>query len=108
AEIAEGNAGSRTLRFAITLDAASASAVQFEVATVDGSARAGSDFVAARRTLALAAGETSATFDVDVLGDEDVESDETFSVELSAIVGAIAERGRATGTIRNDDEAPLL
>ncbi len=108
ASTAEGNDGLVTLSFTITLSAPNTDTVQFDVATVDGTARAGSDYLAAAATLSLAAGETTAMFDVEVIGDTDVESDETFTVELTNIVGAIADRARATGTIENDDQAPLL
>jgi methionine-rich copper-binding protein CopC len=54
-------------------------------------------------TLAFAAGETSKQFTVQVNGDTTVESDETFTVELSNASGATIGDGSGLGTIGNDD-----
>ena len=53
-------------------------------ATANGTATAGSDYVAASGTLTFAAGETSKTLTRPVLGDTDLEPDETFAVTLCA------------------------
>ena len=53
--------------------------------------------------LSFAAGETSKTITVAVLGDGNVEPDELFVVNLSNPVGAAISDGRGEGLIRNDD-----
>ena len=54
--------------------------------------------------MTIAAGETSGTMVVAVLGDAVVEPDETFTVTLSNPVGAtLGTPATATGTITNDD-----
>ncbi|GBU17798.1 MULTISPECIES: ExeM/NucH family extracellular endonuclease [Methylobacterium] len=105
ASITEGNTGTKALTFTITLsDPAPAGGVTFDIATSDGTATAGSDYVA--RTLTgqtIAAGQTSATFSVDVIGDTVFEAAETFTVTVTNLTGATLADGQATGTILNDD-----
>jgi hypothetical protein len=77
-------------------------------ATADASATAGSDYLAATGTVTFAAGQTSATITVLVLGDTLHEPDETFTVVLSSPVGLTIGTGTATVTITNDDAAPVM
>jgi hypothetical protein len=78
--------------------------VDVDYATSDGTATAGSDYSAKSGTLVFAAGETSKQIDVTVNGDIQVESDETFTVTLSAPFNAdLGTSFVATGTITNDD-----
>src|SRR6266850_489864 len=57
--------------------------------------------------LTFAAGTTSQTIAVAIVGDTAVEADETFTVTLSSPANATIARAQATGTITNDDAAPL-
>ncbi|MGY4892098.1 UNVERIFIED_CONTAM: nuclease [Xanthomonas axonopodis] len=102
---AEGNAGTRSLVFTLSLSQpAGAGGVSFTAATVDGTATAGSDYVALpATTLRIAAGERSATISVDVLGDTTPEPDESFRLQISGLTGALPATLSATGTILNDD-----
>jgi chitinase len=103
----EGNSGSGTLTFVVSLTQASASDVAVDYATTDGSATAGSDYTAASGTIVLSAGETSATVDVTFAGDVIFEPSETFTVDLSNLTGtATLDVDSATGTITNDDKGP--
>ena len=72
-------------------------------ATVDGTARAGSDYVAAEGTLTFPPGTTRQTIDVATRQEEIVESEEGFAVELSDPTGAGLEDDAGTGTITDDD-----
>jgi uncharacterized protein YhjY with autotransporter beta-barrel domain len=99
----EGNLGTRTLAFQIALDAPSGQTVQVSVATANGSATAGSDYVALAGSFAFQPGETSKTFPVTVNADTLPEPDESFTVTLSGAVNATIGTGSATGTITNDD-----
>jgi len=105
AAIEEGDATGSTLRFTLTLSApAPAGGVTFDLATADGTALAGSDYVATSANgLAIAAGERTATFDVALTGDTTTEPDETFLVRITNVTGADIGDAEATGTIRNDD-----
>jgi hypothetical protein len=105
AAVAEGNAGTTPMSFALSLSAAQPAAVSVDVATSNGSASAGSDYAAASSTVSIPAGATSASFVVQVSGDTSVEGDEQFSVALSNPAGATIADGQATGTIVNDDVA---
>ena len=76
-------------------------------ATVAGTATAGTDFLAGSGTVTIAAGATSATISVTVLGDARWEPNEGFSVVLSAPVGATIADGTGDVTITNDDPLEL-
>jgi hypothetical protein len=103
ASAAEGDSGTTSLSFSVTLSGPSKKTVSVAFATADGSAAAGSDYAAASGTIAIAPGETSKTVGITVSGDIDVESDETFTVALSNPVNATIADGSATGTIQNED-----
>ena len=101
--VVEGNAGSRTIVFAVTLSTASTSPVSVHYATASGTATAGSDFTAASGTLTIPAGATSRFVAVAVQGDTTFETSETLSVTLSAATSATLVRPTGVGTIINDD-----
>lgn len=101
--LAEGNTGTTNMSFTVTLSKTSTSPITVKYATSNGTATAGSDYVAASGTITFAAGQTSKTVTVGVVGDTVVESNETLTVTLSNPSGATISRGAATGTIANDD-----
>jgi serine protease len=108
ATVYEGNAGTKVLTFTATLSGTSTSAVSFDIATADGTATAGSDYVAKTSTAqSIPAGQLSKTFSVTLNGDQVVEPNETFTVNLTNVVGANLVDGQAVGTITNDD-GPVL
>jgi chitinase len=92
--------------FAVTLSKPSTSPVTVHFATSNGTATAGSDYVAKTGTLTFAAGETTKTISVAAIGDSVAETNEGFTVALSNPTGATIARGTATGTITNDDVVP--
>src|SRR5262249_45063747 len=106
--IAEGNSGTQSLAFPVTLAAASPYTVTVSYATADGTANAGTDYVAANGSLTFAPGETSKTVTVTINGDTAVEPDETFTLTLSSPVHATLTKATATGTIQNDDKQKPL
>ena len=103
ASVAEGNAGKTNLSFTIKLSQAATGPVTVKYATADGTATAGSDYVAKSGTLTFAAGETTKVVNVRVIGDTAIESNETLTLGLSSPSGATISHGTATGTIVNDD-----
>ena len=108
ATIAEGNAGETTLRFPITLSRPMSAPVSFNIAAVPVGAAAGVDYVPRSKVgMLLDAGRTTAVFEVNVVGDAQVEPDETFLVQISSLSGALGGDLMATGTISNDDVAAL-
>jgi uncharacterized protein YhjY with autotransporter beta-barrel domain len=103
--ILEGNIGIRTLNFTVTLDAPSGQTVSVNVATANGTATAGSDYVGASGSFAFQPGETSKTFAVTVNSDAVPEATESFTAVLSGAVNASIGTGTGNGTIINDDVA---
>ncbi len=94
--------------FTVRLSAPSGAAVSVSYATVAGTATADSDYTAASGMLRFEPGETAQTIAVATLDDGTPESEETFTVELSAPSGATIADGTGVGTITDDDEAPTL
>lgn len=104
---AEGNAGVSAYTFTVTLSSASTSPITVKYATANGTALAPSDYTAASGTLTFAAGQTSKTVTINVVGNTAVEQNETFVVNLNTAVGATIADGQGVATIINDD-GPLL
>ena len=105
ATVTEGNNGTSSLAFTVTLSAAASGPVTVDYATSNGSAKAGQDYTAQTGTLTFAAGETSKVINVQVTGDTAIEANETLKLTLSAPTGATITDGGAIGTIVNDDSA---
>ena len=69
----------------------------------DAAALPGDDYIETTGTLQIAAGETTATISVPIIGDSADELDETFLLELSAPSGLELRDSAAVGTITDDD-----
>src|SRR5262249_40282268 len=94
--------------FTVSLSSPSSSTITVTYQTQDGTATAGSDYTTATGTLTFAPGQTSKTVAVQVLGDTVFEPNETFKVVLTGTTGgALLGTDTGTGTIVNDDAAPL-
>lgn len=102
---AEGDSGTTPFFFTVSLNQpAGPEGVTVDYATADGTATvADGDYVARSGALVFAEGQRELTLHVDVVGDERVEPDETFHVDLDNAVGALLAKARGTGTIVNDD-----
>ncbi len=110
ADKAEGNAGTTTFTFTVTRsgDVSGTSSVNWGYNTnVSGSVTGAADFqggvTPAGGTLNFAAGQTSQTITVQVVGDTTWENDERFVIALSNPVNAILTSATAIATIRNDE-----
>jgi chitinase len=101
--VKEGNSGTRTATFVVTLSAKSGRAVSVSYATRDGTASAGLDYTPATGSLTFAPGETAKCVPVPILGDKTREANEKFYVDLSSPTNATLSRATAAGTILNDD-----
>jgi len=101
--IAEGHNGTTAANITVTLTPASPVDVTVNYATADGSATAGSDYIAAAGTLTFPAGTTTQTISVMVNGDTTIEPSETFFVNLSDATNAVIAGGQGLATIVNDD-----
>ncbi|WP_434222460.1 Calx-beta domain-containing protein [Limnospira platensis CENA597] len=104
-QIMEGNRGRSFAEFKVTLDSPSNQIVRVNYATADGTATvADRDYERTRGELIFPRGQTERVIRVPVIGDTKVEPDETFQVILSDPQNAELERGKATGTILDDDD----
>ena len=102
----EGNSGTTTFTFTVSLNTPAAGGVTFNIATANGTATAGSDYTAKSLTgQTIPEGSSSYTFDVLVNGDTTAETNETFFVNVSNVTGATVADGQGLGTITNDDTA---
>ena len=106
--VPEGNAGLTTASFAVSLSVPSEQTISVPYVTADGSALDPSDYRATSGTLTIGPGQSTARVDVPVAGDTVDEDDQTFVVRLGAPVAGSVTDGEATGTIVDDDAAPVV
>jgi len=104
AETAEGDAGTVTLTFQLTLSARNYEDVSVDYVTTDVSATAGDDYTAASGTAVIPAGQLEASVDVSIIPDGTEEPAETLELTLSNVSsGAALGTATAVGRILNDD-----
>ena len=107
ASAAEGE----SITFTVTLNpaAGAASTVAWATSVATGDTAAQADFTAGNGTLNFGVGDTSKTITVATVEDTASEADETFTVTLSSASSgtALPSDATATGTITDDDQAPL-
>ncbi|MFD2185046.1 ExeM/NucH family extracellular endonuclease, partial [Rhodoplanes azumiensis] len=107
--VLEGDSGTKVMTFTVTRsDTSTAFSVNY--ATANGTATAGSDYVAQNGTLTFAAGgPATQQVSITIYGDTINEGNETFTVALSNVVNTTGTTaigtGTGTGTIVNDDVA---
>ena len=115
--VQEGHSGTTTLNFTARLTdpngrtKASSKTItaHYEVLSEAGdTATAGQDYTATSGTISFAPGETSGTIGVNVLGDTEVEGDETLTVRWTSWENVWLVSYTHTGTIANDDSAPPI
>ena len=100
----EGDSGTSVMNFGFGLSApAGAGGVTIQYATADGTATAGSDYVAATGTATIPQGATSTTVAITINGDTVAEPNETFFVNITGVTGAVVSDGQGLGTIQNDE-----
>ncbi len=106
----EGDAGTTNFTFTVSLSAPSGpGGVTFDIATANGTATAGSDYVANTFTAqTIPAGSSTYTFTVQANGDALNEPSETFFVNVTNVVNAVVVDIQGVGTIVNDDPLPSL
>jgi hypothetical protein len=103
ASVTEGNTGTASATFTVTLSRATNVDVTVHYATADVTATAGSDYTAASGTVTIPAGQTSATVTVAVKGDRLGEANEAFAVNLTAATGATIGDGQGIVTIFDNE-----
>lgn len=106
--VTEGDTGTTSMIFTVSLSNAHTGTVRVDYETVAGTATAGEDFTSTSGELVFAAGETSKTVSVPILGDVSDEDAETFTLLLARVQGATFADSRGTGTIVDNDGTPIL
>jgi len=99
----EGDSGTQTMNFTVTLSAASNLTVTTQFASTDATATSPADYAATSGTVTFNPGETTKTIPVTIVSDVNFETDETFSINLSTPVNATISKAVGVGTIKNDD-----
>ena len=117
ASVQEGDSGTTTMTFTARLTDANGQTqastktitAHYEVLSESGdTATAGQDYTATSGQITFAPGETSKTIDVSVMGDTEVEGDETLTVKWTGWENVWLVSYTHTGTITNDDRAPAI
>lgn len=94
----------QTIQVQFELSASSTSNVVISYSTKNGSATAGSDYVAvANGSIIIAPGSTSAAVPIEIMGDKFNEPDETFEVIITSGLNSNLVKPKAVITIKNDD-----
>lgn len=105
ASVVEGNSGQTSCTFTVRLSVPALSPIVVQYATSDGTATAGSDYESATGSLTFGPGQISKTVTVDVIGDTDVEDNETFRLNVSATGSGATSSGTGSASIQDDDTA---
>lgn len=104
----EGDAGTTSFAFSVTLSNPTYQTVTVNAASADGTAAAPGDYTSLSGPLTFTAGQTAKSVSVSVNGDMTDEFDEAFTVHLSSPSNASLADGIGVGTIQNDDAVPTL
>jgi alpha-tubulin suppressor-like RCC1 family protein len=104
--VVEGNAGTRNLGFTVSRLGNLADPGSVDYSTANGTALAGSDYIAKSGTLNFLAGEASKTVNVLVNGDAVQEPHETLTLPLANPIGGTILAITGAAIITNDDGAP--
>src|SRR5215216_6081125 len=103
AVVVEGNSGTTQATFVVALSGPSSQSVSFSFATSNGTATAGSDYIATSGALTFAVGEVEKPVVVLVNGDTVDEQQETFFLDISNVQNATVNSNRGNGFIVDDD-----
>ncbi|MGE3270839.1 MAG: Calx-beta domain-containing protein, partial [Chloroflexota bacterium] len=105
AQVTEGTGATVSMAFAVTVSPASTQTITVNWSLQEGTAKIPFDVASAFGTLTFTPGETSKPITVDIIGDSQVEGDETFTVRLNQVSNAVIGNQTGTGTILDDDIA---
>ena len=104
ATVTEGDSGTVTAVFTVTLSAASEKTITINYSSADGSAVAGEDYTAVSGTLAFSpGGPLSQPINVLVNGDTKAEQTEQFFINLTGSSNVTLGNSQGVGTILDDD-----
>ena len=109
ASLAEGNSGTSTLEFDVTVSYSTAQSITIQYQTGDDTAtNADNDYEPVSSSITIPAGQTHKTISIVVNGDTKFEDNETFFVNLNSTTNGTIVDAQATGTITNDDAGPAI
>src|SRR4029078_10477444 len=97
--VTEGNAGTKAATFTLTLSAPSVEPIAIRAITTPGTATASTDYNSINLAVIFQPGIVTRRFDVEIIGDTNLESNETFVVNLSDPFGTTIADGQGVGTI---------
>jgi hypothetical protein len=106
--VTEGNSGTKAATFTLTLSGPSVEAIAVRAVTTPETATASTDYNSINLVVTFQPGTVTRTFDVGIIGDTNLESNETFFVNLSDAFGTTIADGEGAGTILDDDTQLLL
>jgi len=101
--VTEGNAGTKAATFTLTLSGSSVEPIAIRAITTPGTANGSIDYNSINLVVTFSPGTVTRTFDVGIIGDTNLESNETFSVNLSDPFGTTIADSAGVGTILDDD-----
>lgn len=108
ASVTEGNSTTKAATFTLTLSGPSVEAIAVRAVTTPGTATAPNDYNSINLVVIFQPGTVTRTFDVGVVGDTNLESNETFFVNLTESFGTTIADGEGVGTILDDDTLLML
>ena len=106
--VTEGNSGTKNATFTLTLSGPSVEAIAVRVVTTAGTASASSDYNPINLVVTFQPGTVTRTFDVGIIGDTNLESNETFSVNITEAFATTVADGEGVCTILDDDTLLVL
>ena len=101
--VIEGDAGTELLEIPVRLSAANDETITVDFTTQDDTARAGEDYIATSGTLTFAPGTITQSAQIPIIGDANVENQETFGLVLSNPTNAVLGVASAQITINDND-----
>lgn len=105
--ITEGDEGTSNSQLSFNLSAPTTSDITFSYELTDDIAIAGEDYIATSGEVLIPAGETTASLDIEIVGDTDIEGSETITLSLSDLSGATFSNDRSeieTFALINDND----
>lgn len=104
----EGNSGFTQAIFTVSLTPPPSMGVQVSFTSSNGTALAESDYLGTNGILNFSIGQTTLTIPVSIIGDTNIEPNETFSMILSAASNATIVVATGNATILDDDLGPFF
>jgi hypothetical protein len=108
ASFIEGDGGTIAVSLQATCDDLIPSDLEYHVATTDGTAAAPGDYAALDTTATATAGATQLDVALELVGDNDHEPDETFTVTLDDASGTVAFASPSATITIVDDDGPAV